>query len=443
MSRQGADLEVAYRPGANNRLPSRIISGRAAVFAVVAVAVSASVTIFVLLTIAGKNAGLRIEAIKVGLSVGGAVGAAAALLLAFRRQWHAEHVAQATNYDATERRVNELYAKAVEELGHQRAAVRLGGLYALARLAQDNFEHRQTVVDVICAYLRMPFELLPDDQQLDSENGTGIGPGAERLGSEDPRQELQVRLAAQRVLERHLFCPIPASPLEREPKPSTYWNKMSIDLAGAHLIGVNFSGCRLYDADFSEAHFSEGPKRFIGAPFVGTLFGRQTSFYRARFDQITWFIGAKFTDTVRFEESEFKRDVLFNGVKFWHGITSFGGVKFDAAVKFTGADFRSNVTFYEAQFRVEPEFMKATAIYPNDRHIWPQGWQLQPESPGVTEAVVVQEHPEESSPRKNDHGNAVSSPAVNIPAAVNPSVGQIAPTTININEGSGQEVSGP
>ena len=51
----------------------------------------------------------------------------------------------------------ELYTKAVEQLGSDQAPVRFSGLYALERLAQDNPAHRQAIVNVICAYLRMPF----------------------------------------------------------------------------------------------------------------------------------------------------------------------------------------------------------------------------------------------------------------------------------------------
>src|SRR5690242_15175905 len=90
-----------------------------------AVAVAATVTTVWLLSIAGHDAPLRIEAIKVGLSVGAGTGGAVALLLAVRRQWlseraqaHAEDVARDNAHDATERRVTELYGKAVEQLGH-------------------------------------------------------------------------------------------------------------------------------------------------------------------------------------------------------------------------------------------------------------------------------------------------------------------------------------
>ncbi|MGI5228167.1 hypothetical protein [Actinoallomurus sp. CA-142502] len=150
-----------------------------AVISAAAVALSATVTTLWLLSIARRDASLRLEAIKDGLTVGAGTGGAAALLLAMRRQWlsertqahaedlahvtqaHAEEVARDTAYDATQRRVTEPYARAVEQLGHVNAPVRLGGLYSLERLAQDHQEHRQTVIDVVCAYLRMPFDPAP------------------------------------------------------------------------------------------------------------------------------------------------------------------------------------------------------------------------------------------------------------------------------------------
>lgn len=109
----------------------------------------------------------RLDALKVGLSLGVGTGGLFALYLTWRRQRAAEaeldnreralvhqlHTAADANKDATERRVTELYTRAVDQLGADKAPVRLGGLYALERLAQDNVEHRQTVVNVLCAYL--------------------------------------------------------------------------------------------------------------------------------------------------------------------------------------------------------------------------------------------------------------------------------------------------
>ncbi|GAA4590433.1 hypothetical protein GCM10023194_47230 [Planotetraspora phitsanulokensis] len=78
---------------------------------------------------------------------------------------HAERVAEHTRQDALERRITDLYTKAAEQLGHSQAAVRLAGLYSLERLAQDNVSLRQTVVNVICAYLRTPYTPLAEIDQ--------------------------------------------------------------------------------------------------------------------------------------------------------------------------------------------------------------------------------------------------------------------------------------
>jgi hypothetical protein len=56
------------------------------------------------------------------------------------------------------RTLNERFATAAEQLGSDEPAVRLAGVYAMAGLADDwkEKENRQTCVDVLCAYLRMP-----------------------------------------------------------------------------------------------------------------------------------------------------------------------------------------------------------------------------------------------------------------------------------------------
>lgn len=100
---------------------------------------------------------------KTALPVGSGTGGAAALLLALRRQWLSEHTHirqeaadQVAGFDASERRITELCTAVTRQLGSDSPPVRLAGLYALERLAQDHPAHRQTVVEVYCSYLRMP-----------------------------------------------------------------------------------------------------------------------------------------------------------------------------------------------------------------------------------------------------------------------------------------------
>lgn len=141
------------------------------------------------LLLAFSLGGDQLDAIRTGGTLGVGLGGAVALWLAVRKQRsteldllqkyeahqlaeraaaHTEKVAAEnhahqlrlaadTREDATARRITELYGKGVDQLGSEKAAVRLGGLYALERLAQDsNFVRlRQTIVNVFCAYLRM------------------------------------------------------------------------------------------------------------------------------------------------------------------------------------------------------------------------------------------------------------------------------------------------
>jgi hypothetical protein len=163
------------------------------VVAVGLVVITTAVVMVWLLFEAGADPGRRLEAIKTGFTVGLGGGGSIVLFLAIRRQWHQEAVAAVTIRDAAERRITDQYIKATEHLGSTLAQVRIAGLYALERLAQENPGQRQAVSDVISAYLRMPF-VLPGDGQEDLEG----------------RQETHVRRVAGQVRTAHLRDPRPA-----------------------------------------------------------------------------------------------------------------------------------------------------------------------------------------------------------------------------------------
>jgi hypothetical protein len=228
----------------------------------------------------------RIELIKTGLAVGAGTGGAVALVLAGRRQWSLEQSADDTRHDATERRITELYTKAADQLGSEKAAVRLAGLYSLERLAQDTPALRQTIVNLLCAYLRMAAE-------------------------DTTEQEIEVRRAVQRILARHLR---PGDDVEHPVE--TFWPGMDLDLTGAVL--------NLFD--LKEAWLNNG--EFGGAEFVGR----------------TWFDGARFDGHAVFGGAQFERSASFAEVRF-HGVARFRGAVFGEAADFTAAVFHSKALF--------------------------------------------------------------------------------------------------
>ncbi|WP_410597438.1 pentapeptide repeat-containing protein [Amycolatopsis sp. lyj-23] len=189
---------------------------------------------------ADAKAAAKVDAIKTGLGIGAGTTGIFALLLAVRRQTYQERATADTTYDATERRVTELYTKAADQLGSPKAAVRLAGLYALERLGDDHESQRSTIINVICAYLRIHYAepAKPDDTA-----------SFEQIGRyEDQVQEAQVRLTALSILHKH-----------RTPTLGTFWpghvNLDGANLAGADLGAAFGFGENLHVPDFRGAAF--------------------------------------------------------------------------------------------------------------------------------------------------------------------------------------------
>ncbi|WP_435228225.1 pentapeptide repeat-containing protein [Streptomyces sp. Tue6028] len=239
------------------------------------------------------------------------IGAVLAGLYAYRKQLLAE--GDAHRADASQ--LAERYTTAAEQLGHDQAAVRLAGVYALARLADDWAEQRQVCIDVLCAYLRMPYQ--PDP-----------------LAPEHKIGESEVRQTIIRVIRDHL----------QEPDTSTAWCQQSFD----------FTGAVFYGGDFSTSHF-RGMVSFLGATFSGG----ETSFRNVIFsDGIVSFRGATFSGgTVHFDGATFSGGMVsFRGAPFSGGAVSLRGATFSGGtvtfnyatlsggtVRFTGATFSGTV----------------------------------------------------------------------------------------------------
>lgn len=130
-------------------------------------------------------------------SVAGA-GALVALVMAYRRQRVAETSAaldrerwQGTAAHDRTRLLNERFTAIAAQLGHDQPAVQFAGVHAMAGLADDWAENRQTCIDVLCAYLRIPYERDPGQD----------APAAERLAFLGSRE---VRHTVIRVITAHL-----------------------------------------------------------------------------------------------------------------------------------------------------------------------------------------------------------------------------------------------
>ncbi|MFD2468265.1 pentapeptide repeat-containing protein [Amycolatopsis silviterrae] len=295
----------------------------------------------------------ELDAIRTALSLAVGTGGAFALWLAARRQRsteiqiketiaataedqrHRERVQLATEFDLTERRITELYAKAVEQIGSDKAPVRLGGLYALERLANANPTLRQAVVNVICAYLRMPFPKPSWD--YDRSRAAAMKSGMSETERQE-REELQVRLAAQEMLADHLR--------EADGSPEK-WGPLDIDLSRAVLIDFRLERCSVGKARFHGTQF------LVVARFDKTVFGGETWFYQSDFDQLASFSGAKFLDRAIFTGARFGWHLLARGARFLGGVWLYHS-EFRGRCDFRDGEFSQFIQFDEQAKRGKP-----------------------------------------------------------------------------------------
>lgn len=199
------------------------------------------------------------------------------------------------------RTLNERFATAADRLGSDKApAVRLAGVYAMAGLADDWPKNRQTCVDVLCAYMRLPYAPHP-------------GADAPQTELDEFRANRVVRRTVIRVITAHL----------KDDAEATSWQQLNFNFIGATLDSGNFAGAKFRGSvdfgwtvfsgdqtEFSDVEFSAGRVNFGSASFTS----RAVDFGDAKFS------GA----AVSFRAAKFiKGEVGFRGASFTGGEVDF------------------------------------------------------------------------------------------------------------------------
>ncbi|MDX2407290.1 pentapeptide repeat-containing protein [Streptomyces microflavus] len=342
------------------------------------------------------------DLVKLSFGVVAGAGALVALVVAYRRQ----RVDEAGAHREATRLHTERFSQAVDKLGSDSPAVQLGGVHALAGLADDAPDDnlRQTCIDVLCAYLQLPFT--PDP------------------GDDPAHQEEHHRYLAFRKV-RHTILRLIGDHYRRPKGTHRSWQGCDLDLTGVTIDGTmsfkgaNFAGARVSFDDanfsggivsfsgahfsggivsFSGAHFSGGHVHFTGATFSGghlyfvstTFSGGRVSFASASFSGSTvsfasasfsgghvsftsatfseghvYFLAATFSGAnVNFLGATFSgSEVSLSEVRFFGGAVSFDGVRF----------FGGTVSFTEATGQV-PSGLRAAAITASGPVVFPDAW---------------------------------------------------------------------
>ncbi len=260
------------------------------------------------------------EAIKTGGLAGGAIVALYALWLNDRRrkveEARQELESQRIDHDRS-RVADERFARAIELLGHDTAQVRVGAMHALAGLAKSRPEYTQTVLDILCAYLRRPFKYTDPDAELDE------------FDVELNEIELEVRLTAQRLVEDLL-------PRVEEKDPVKY----DLNLTKAHLHYMDLSYRHVGDLILRVAHLNES-----------------NAFHHMVIHGNAYFTEAKVAGRFYVHHTEFRGKAWFSRFKA-RGLAVFTDSKFLGETKFAGSEW-ADVKADGCTFATEPELPEA------------------------------------------------------------------------------------
>ncbi|WP_308163212.1 pentapeptide repeat-containing protein [Nocardia alni] len=265
----------------------------------------------------------QVELTRIALSVAAGVGGAVALVVAYRRQ-----------RDTERGRFAELFGAAAKQLGDADVAVRIAGVYAMAGVA-DEFGapgRRQQCIDVLCGYLRLPYDPAAGANHLVSRTETSENEGAKLEVRYQLRQnEREVRRSILDVIVAHV-----------RPSAGVSWSDRNFDFADAVLE----------DSDFRYAVFAGERTYFARAEFIGD---RATTFEYTRFTgQYVSFRSCVFRgETTLFRNTEFAPTELARSE--WRAMDlRFDGAVFESRVGFEGAVFRGpRVSFDGVSFRGE------------------------------------------------------------------------------------------
>jgi hypothetical protein len=128
-----------------------------------------------------------------------------------------------------EQNITDRFSKAVEQLGHEKASVRIGGIYALARIAHDSSKDHWMIMEVLTAFVR--------DRR---------GLGGAGFSTQPKRFDKDVQSAASVIGRRNT---------SQDPDDAVLYMSYN-DLRGVVFSETDYRYARFHGSDLREANFN-------------------------------------------------------------------------------------------------------------------------------------------------------------------------------------------
>ena len=262
---------------------------------------------------------------------------------------------------------HERYTHALEQFLDGQPAVRLGGVYTLANLADEwltdaslpeqvRREEAQAIIDALTGCIRTPYPLAQKRQILESDEAPEGYEGDFTRAQEALREEQLVRRTVFMEFSRRLATVAESTEKDKAEDQhavqpvSPMWADLRFDFGGAPIF---YPLQQLYfqNADFASATF------YGHADFSGATFHGDTSFSAAQFTADASFHGANFNDWVGFSAAHFAGAAEFGEARFADA-ASFATVTFTGEADFSDAVFSAAADFGVASFEADADFSR-------------------------------------------------------------------------------------
>ena len=298
----------------------------------------------------------------------------------------------------------ERYTKAVEQLGDEKAPIRMGGVYTLVGLVDEWLEEKnleyseqlkegQVIINNLCAYIRSPFTLASYYDELSEDNPSSDGIYKDNqqkfyTDKADFKAEADVRLSIIKEIHDRLQSPDKNTPgawsdFEYDFSGSTFF--YPVDLTNSYYIkpvnfsgstyqgGANFSGSTYKDvADFGGSTYQDQADlsgstyqwaNFSGSTYQWANFRGSTYQGRADFRNSTYqdqadlsgstyqwanFRGSTYQDQANLSESTYQ------------GRASFSGSTYQKGANFSGSTYQDQANLSESTYQGRASFSRST-----------------------------------------------------------------------------------
>ena len=256
----------------------------------------------------------------------------------------------------------ERYTKAVEQLGDEKASIRMGGIYTLTRLVDDWLEEEslpkverlkegQVIINNLCAYIRSPFTLASyyDELSEDAPKANGIYKDRKQDFYTDKAifdSEADTRLSIIKEIHDRLQI--------SEENPWDSWSNFEYDFSGSIFF---------YPVDLTKSYYKK-PINFSGstyrkeANFRGSIYEGGANFTGSTYQGGADFRGSTYQGGADFRSSTYTDWAGFSG-SIYTGWAGFSGSIYTGWADFRSSTYQGRADFRSSTYKSEAEFSRS------------------------------------------------------------------------------------